>query len=139
MTRRLIAGHAVKAPSRPLSARIQWAAEWAHDTGIKVEKVPEEARASISAISKQWDPQTVAALKAFAQSLARSKTAEEVQGAAFAAVRESGAEPAKFFTAVYRILLGTERGPRLGPYIMDAGREVVAEKIAKALSAGRYN
>ena len=40
----------------------------------------------------------------------------------------AGAKSSDFFSVVYRILLGSERGPKLGPYIMDAGPAVIARK-----------
>ena len=137
VTRRLLASRAVTGPSLSLSVRIQWAAKWAREMKLS-EKAVEAGKENAQA-SATLDPKTVAALRAFSNALTRVKTPEEVQGAAFEAIRSSAAEPSRFFSAVYRILLGTERGPRLGPYIMDAGRETVATKIEDALKAGRYN
>jgi lysyl-tRNA synthetase class 1 len=75
----------------------------------------------------------------FATKVAASKTADEVQAAAFDAIKVSGAEPSRFFSAVYRVLVGADRGPRLGPYAMDAGVTVIAQKITDALNAAKYN
>jgi lysyl-tRNA synthetase, class I len=72
--------------------------------------------------------------------LASAKTADEIQGAAFVAMRGNGLQAGEFFPAVYAILLGSERGPRLGPYVLDAGPGAVAKKLRDAASAsGRYN
>ena len=139
VTRKLIANRAIKAPSLALSARIQWAARWVHDGSLRTAKASEEEAAAVSAAPEVWDARTVAALRTFSDSLVKAKSPDEIQGAAFEAIRGNGAEPARFFSAVYHILLGTERGPRLGPYVMDAGQGAVAEKIAEALKAGRYN
>ncbi len=138
VTRRLIANGAVMEPSPELASRIDWAAKWARavklrasETGGAADK-PEQELPSL-------DPKTVSALRNFASAVAASKTPEEAQAAAFDSVKQSGAESGKFFTAVYRILVGADRGPRLGPYVMDAGPEKVAQKIIAALDAARYN
>jgi lysyl-tRNA synthetase class 1 len=70
----------------------------------------------------------------------KAKTADDVQGAAFNAIRENGIQAGEFFPAVYRLLLGAGKGPRLGPYVMDSGPQAVAEKLEKALStAAKHN
>jgi lysyl-tRNA synthetase class 1 len=137
VTKRLIANGAVKEPSPELAIRIEWAAKWARAVKLRAESASasEEPQAPLP----RWDPNTVSALRAFAAAVAASKTPDEAQAAAFAAIKEGGGEPSKFFSAVYRILVGADRGPRLGPYTMDAGPHVVAQKITEALQAARYN
>jgi lysyl-tRNA synthetase, class I len=76
----------------------------------------------------------------FAAAIRTAKTADDVQGAAFNAIRANGIQPGEFFPAVYGLLLGADRGPRLGPYVMDSGPEAVAARLQKlATSAGRHN
>ena len=103
------------------------------DANLRVEKTADSGLPKATQAPPEWDDKTVAALRSFADALGRSKTSDEIQGAAFESVRSSGTEPSKFFSAIYHILLGTERGPRLGPYIMDAGQEATANKILAAL------
>jgi lysyl-tRNA synthetase class 1 len=43
--------------------------------------------------------------------------------------RSNGIEPKDFFKLLYAILLGAERGPRLGPYIIDVGKDKVVEML----------
>jgi len=38
----------------------------------------------------------------------------------------------KFFKTLYRVLIGSDSGPRLGPYILAMGRENVAAALAGA-------
>ena len=135
VTKRLIANGAVKEASPELATRVAWAARWARDADLRVDKASAEERPAIRVAAQERDEKTNAALRAFSEALASAKTTDEIQGAAFEAIRSSGAEPGKFFSAIYRILLGTEKGPRLGPYIIDAGRDVVAQKITGALDA----
>ena len=76
----------------------------------------------------------------FSLAIREAKTADDVQGAAFNAIRANGLQAGEFFPAVYGLLLGAEKGPRLGPYVMDSGPQVVAEKLGKALAAsGKHN
>ncbi len=133
VTKRLISNGAITGPSPELSTRIGWAAKWARDADLRVVKAAGSDLPKATQAPPSWDPKTVTALRSFADALGRAKTSEEIQGAAFASIRNSGTEPSKFFSAIYHILLGTEKGPRLGPYIMDAGQEATANKIAGAL------
>ncbi len=139
VAKRLVANGAIKEASTQLSTRISWAARWARDANLRMEKVSDEDRSRVPETSPAWDAETVAALRAFAEALNKASTSDEIQGAAFAAIRKGGTEPSKFFSAIYYILLGADRGPRLGPYIMDAGQATISDRITKALEAGRYN
>jgi len=60
--------------------------------------------------------------------------ADEVQNAAFDSARKNGLKPGEFFPVVYSILLGSDRGPRLGPYVIDAGKGVVSRALLDAVS-----
>ncbi len=134
VVKRLIANGAVPGPSPQLTERVGWAAAWAKFVNFGVESgVESDSRNAPPVI--ELDPKTALALREFASALASAKTPDEIQGAAFEAIRKSGTAPNSFFSAVYRILLGTERGPRLGPYILDAGTQSVAQKLLGASGA----
>ena len=109
------------APPPELLTRVRWAAAWARREGAKASKseIPELSEKQLKAVSE------------FASAIRAAKTADEVQGAAFNAIRSNGIQPGEFFPAVYGLLIGAERGPRLGPYVMDAGPEAVAAKLEK--------
>ena len=119
-----------EAASPELLVRIRWAAAWAKREGGK---------------GAQREPLELSEMQAkavveFASAIRAAKNADEVQGAAFNAIRGNGLQPGEFFRAVYGLLLGAERGPRLGPYVMDSGPNAVAEELGKALSAaGKHN
>lgn len=117
-------------PAPELLTRIRWAAAWARREGGK------GAQIELPGLSEKQ----AKAVVEFASAIRGAKNADEVQGAAFNAIRANGIQPSEFFPAVYRLLLGAEKGPRLGPYVMDAGPEAVAEKLEKlASSAVRHN
>ena len=57
---------------------------------------------------------------------------QEIQGLIFNTARSLKIEPGDLFRALYRLLLGTDRGPRLGPYIRDIGSARVSEMLRHA-------
>ena len=121
VVKRLVSYGIVKGAAPDLQVRIGWAAAWAK-RGL-VPGPPETVPATIAP-----------SLLAFAASVKDAKTADQVQEAAFNAIRNNNVTPGEFFPAVYRVLLGAQKGPRLGPYVIDAGPSVVAEKLEKAIS-----
>lgn len=56
-----------------------------------------------------------------------------LQSEIFEIARRNEIEPTQFFRTLYRVLLGTERGPRLGPYIMDIGKDRAKETLESNL------
>lgn len=70
------------------------------------------------------------AIGALVDALRRHPDADP-QGAVFDAARACGVRPRELFPVLYRILLGSGRGPRLGPLITDIG----TERVAKTLEA----
>ncbi len=55
-----------------------------------------------------------------------------LQNAIFTIVRKHNLQTGKFFKTLYRVLIGSDSGPRLGPYILAMGRENVAAALAGA-------
>jgi lysyl-tRNA synthetase class 1 len=119
--KRLAAYGMAKQVTPELEQRIAWASAWAAREG---RKAPEKVHVT---------PVVGKALREFAERVLTAKNAEEVQAAAFEAVRGNGLKAGDFFPVVYSILLGSDRGPRLGPYVMDAGAERVGKAILDAL------
>ena len=124
VVKRLASYGMVDGPSEALLKRIVWASGWAKRGGQKVAVVPE------------LSPEVRNAVEQFAKAVTMAKDADGVQNAAFEAVKANGLKPGEFFPAVYGILLGSDRGPRLGPYVIDAGRERVRGTLLEAV-AGR--
>ena len=106
-----------------LSARIAWAAKWGAREGRQQLPAPDLGPAAKKAVAE------------FATAVLSASDADAIQNAAFEAAKKNGLRPGEFFPSVYAILLGSDRGPRLGPYIIDAGREVVSKSLLEA--AGR--
>jgi lysyl-tRNA synthetase class 1 len=55
-----------------------------------------------------------------------------LQNSVFTIAKKYSLEPGPFFKTLYRVLIGSDHGPRLGPYILAMGRENVASALAGA-------
>jgi lysyl-tRNA synthetase, class I len=55
-----------------------------------------------------------------------------LQNSIFTIAKKHSLEPGPFFKTLYRVLIGSDHGPRLGPYILAMGRENVASALAGA-------
>ena len=119
--KRLVSYGMVNDGSEGLAARIAWASRWAKRGGerpIEALELPDAVRAAV---------------EMFADAIDGARDADEVQNSAFDAVKTNGLKPGDFFPAVYGILLGSDRGPRLGPYVMDAGPGNVSKRLLEAV------
>jgi len=114
---RLMAYGMVKSPSTDLEDRIRWAVKWAQREGR-----PPRPRIRLNIRTKK-------AIAQFAKAIQGLSDAVSIQNAAFEALKSNGLEPAQFFPQVYGILLGSDRGPRLGPYVLDYGTEAVSKAL----------
>ena len=70
------------------------------------------------------------ALKILSEELSAKEKPEDIQNTIYQIAKSNGVQPKDFFKILYQIILGTSRGPKIGPFIEDIGRE----KIAKTLS-----
>ncbi len=60
-----------------------------------------------------------------------------LQNVVFTVAKKHGLEPGRFFKTLYRILIGADSGPRLGPYILAMGRENVASALVAAARSSK--
>jgi lysyl-tRNA synthetase class 1 len=60
---------------------------------------------------------------------------EEIQTGVFETANELDFKIKRAFTVLYRVLISSKSGPRLGPFINMLGREWVIERIEKALES----
>jgi lysyl-tRNA synthetase, class I len=121
VAKRLVTYGMVNGVTPDLAKRIAWARRWEAREGKKAVEVPEMA------------PSVRKAVEDFARSLEGAADADSIQNVAFEAVKKNSIKPGEFFPAVYSILLGTDRGPRLGPYVVDAGMEEVRRHLLDAV------
>ena len=121
VVKRLSAYGMVAGPTPDLARRIAWAHRW--------ERREERGAVEVPPLSSGARK----ALREFALALEKAGDADSVQDAAFDAAKRNGLKPGEFFPAVYAILLGSDRGPRLGPYVIDAGKSEVSRALLDAV------
>lgn len=113
-----------------MEARLGMAANWV------AAYAPPSLKFSISKTAPSYRPATEGE-RAFILSLTgllrRDLSEADLQNEIFNAARAEGLEVGKAFGVVYRILLGTERGPRLAPLLMALDREWLLERLRSAL------
>ncbi len=114
-------GHLKTASTLEIQDRLEYAMNWAKD----FKEIP-ETQIEIT------NPQKLAVEDLV--SIVRSETDERViQNAIFNLAQKYALEPRDFFRLLYMILLGSPRGPRLGPYIKVMGSENVARALERAI------
>ena len=71
------------------------------------------------------------------EALAASDTVDEsqLQSIPFDVARETGAEPKDIFRSFYEVILGQERGPRFGSFVVLVGKERVLQMLKDKLAA----
>lgn len=63
----------------------------------------------------------------------KEKDGETIQEGIFSIAKKHGMQPPEFFKIIYKILLHSERGPRLGAYIIEVGKEEIIKKLKEIL------
>jgi lysyl-tRNA synthetase class 1 len=121
--KRLISYGIIRRTSEEVRRRILLAAKWA---------ARQDATVRTSRTTVKVDEKMRKALQDFVELAKGRSSADEIQAAAFDAIRNHGIDTKKFFSTIYSILFGVERGPRLGQYVVDAGAEYVAHKLLQS-------
>ncbi|MBN1329565.1 MAG: lysine--tRNA ligase [Candidatus Heimdallarchaeota archaeon] len=101
--------------------RIKFAENWVKDFK-KLEEIPLDLTNEEKAV-----------IKHFIDVLGKSQSADEIQTAIFESARDNNIKPGNFFSLLYRILLNTDRGPKLGPYIQTIGIENTIKVLKRNL------
>ena len=71
------------------------------------------------------------ALKILVDALNTDEELEDIQNIIYQIAKSNNIEPKNFFKMLYQIILGTLRGPKIGPFISDIGRKQVAKKLSE--------
>jgi len=103
--------------------RVTFAENWVNDF-----KQLEERQITITKEQK-------AALETLVKVLKKAKSSDEIQTSIFETARKHDLKPGDFFKLLYNILLNTDRGPKLGPYIYTIGTEMAIKKLLKQLES----
>ena len=70
-------------------------------------------------------------LKELTNALNSEKEPEDIQNTIYQIAKSNDVQPKDFFRILYQIILGTSRGPKIGPFISDIGRKKVAKTISE--------
>jgi len=77
------------------------------------------------------DDSSKIALKQLAKLLSENEKIEDLQNSIYSIAKENQIKPKDFFKLLYQIILSTERGPKIGPFIEDIGTKNVADAISR--------
>ena len=84
-------------------------------------------------IEIELDDSTKKALKILVETLGADKEPEDIQNTIYQIAKSNDVQPKNFFKILYQIILGTSRGPKIGPFISDIGRKQVAKTLSEYL------
>ena len=73
------------------------------------------------------------ALGILVTALQEEEEPEDIQNTIYQIAKANGVQPKDFFKILYQIILGTSRGPKIGPFIIDIGRKQVAKTLSEYL------
>ena len=110
--------------STEISDVITYAVNWIRDFG------PTPARER----EVELDEDIKEALAKLIEEIRGLTDGEEIQGKIFRVARMYGISPRRFFKTLYQIIIGRDRGPRMGPLIADIGVDRVIKMIEEAIS-----
>lgn len=71
------------------------------------------------------------ALKTLSEALSSEEEPEDIQNTIYQIAKSNNVQPKDFFKILYQIILGTSRGPKIGPFIADIGRKQVAKTLSE--------
>ena len=71
------------------------------------------------------------ALQVLVEALNTEEELEDIQNTIYQIAKSNEIQPKDFFKILYQIILGTSRGPKIGPFISDIGRKKVAQTLSE--------
>ncbi|MGI0022709.1 MAG: lysine--tRNA ligase, partial [Nitrososphaeraceae archaeon] len=76
---------------------------------------------------------TKKAIKALVEILSSESEPTDLQNSIYQIAKDNSVQPKDFFKVLYQIILASERGPKIGPFIIDIGRKKVAPVLSEYL------
>jgi lysyl-tRNA synthetase class 1 len=110
--------------------KIRLASNWADDNIAKDERF--EIQLSDLHIKAVLD--LIEAMRPFKGLSDTPDNAKNLQSNVFSIARANDIEPKEFFTLLYRMFLNSEKGPRIGNYILDLGVERATSMLSRYVS-----
>jgi lysyl-tRNA synthetase, class I len=120
----------VKEKTPGLVKRIILASNWIED---KISDTRQGFDRSLGVDEKKAVSQLIEGLQSFRNLEKDPETPKMLQSKIFEIARSNFLEPKNFFKLIYRLLLNTDTGPRLGNYAVDLGIEKTCEILSKHL------
>ncbi len=107
-----------------LDAARKWIEHYAPDECkiMVLESLPQDAAASLSQAEKELFSQAAGKIEA-------GTSGDELQNFIYTSAKERGLEPKRVFAAAYKLLLGKERGPRLGPFLLSLEKSFATKRL----------
>src|SRR3990172_3764082 len=84
-------------------------------------------------VDVQIDDATKKALGELADLLGADDEPDDLQNTIYQIAKKNNVQPKDFFKILYQIILSTNRGPKIGPFILDIGRKKVSQTLASYL------
>ena len=81
----------------------------------------------------ELDDSAKKALKILVEALGADEEPDDIQNTIYQIAKSNDVQPKDFFKILYQIILGTSRGPKIGPFISDIGRKQVAKTLSEYL------
>jgi lysyl-tRNA synthetase class 1 len=111
----------IKSPEEQIKKQIEMAGNYADDFG-QAEK-----------IEIALDDTTKKALAELADILKAAQDPQDIQNSIYQIAKGNNIQPKDFFKTLYQIILSTNRGPKIGPFIIDIGRKKVSQTLSSYL------
>lgn len=84
-------------------------------------------------VEVQMDEMSKKALSELKNILEGSEEPMDLQNAIYQIAKSNAVQPKDFFKTLYQIILASDKGPKIGPFILDIGRKKVAAAISEHL------
>lgn len=127
---RLARYHMVRKKTDGLVRKISLASNWIEDKVINGHQLLD---ISLSANEKNALSELIDTLRSYIGSEGEQNTPLLIQTKLFEIARNNGVQPKDFFRLIYKLILRTDRGPRLGNYVVDLGIQRTCEILTEHL------
>lgn len=119
ITKKLAEYGVIKESDPHVEMLIEMAGNYADDFAASPQQVqvPESARGALQALA----------------TVLEGPEPQDLQNSIYLISKEHDVAPRDFFRMLYNIILGTDRGPRIGPFILDIGMAGVGSRIREVL------
>src|SRR6266496_4689101 len=127
---RLLKYGIVKEKTERILRRIELASNWADD---HFTLTAERADIEVDESQRKAMREILDAIRSFIGTEQDPETPKNLQSRVFEIARNNQIEPKEFFRLLYRILINSDRGPRIGNYVIDLGLERTCQILEKYL------